>query len=92
MPQVFTGNQEICLKIKEQQVEKIFELIVEDGCTGRSELLGLLKAIAKVNKSQHCTLETPSYAKYKAIINSVCMCVLYVYYVCCVYVCMSMCV
>ena len=52
MSQVFTGNQEICLKIKEQQVEKIFELIVEDGCTGRSELLGLLKAIAKV--TQYC--------------------------------------
>ena len=48
MPQVFTGNQEICLKIKEQQVEKIFELVVEDGCTGWTELLELLKAIAKV--------------------------------------------
>ena len=45
---MFTGNQEICLKIKEQQVEKIFELIVEDGSTGRIELLELLKAIAKV--------------------------------------------
>lgn len=48
--QAFTGNQEICLKIKEQQVEKIFELIAEDGSTGRSELLGLLKAITKVNE------------------------------------------
>jgi len=39
----------MCLKIKEEQVEKIFELVV-DKSTGRSELLTLLKAIAKVNK------------------------------------------
>ena len=37
------------MKIKEQQVEKIFELIVNE-CTGKCELLGLLKAIAKVNE------------------------------------------
>ena len=39
----------MCLKIKEQQVEKIFELIIKDESTGQSELLGLLKAIAKVS-------------------------------------------
>ena len=49
MPQVFTGNQEMCLKIKERQVEKIFELILENESTGRLELLQLLKAVAKVN-------------------------------------------
>ena len=47
---MFTGNQEICLKIKEQQVEKIFELIIENESNGRLELLQLLKAIAKVSK------------------------------------------
>ena len=47
---MFTGNQETSLKIKEQQVERIFDLIAEDGFTGQSELLVLLKAIAKVNK------------------------------------------
>jgi len=46
----------MCLKIKEHQVEKIFELIVNSGST---ELLGLLKAIAKVSiherDLQYCT-------------------------------------
>ena len=55
---MFTGNQEICLKVKEQQVEKIFELIIENESTGRLELLQLLKAIAKVNKFP---LKMPSY-------------------------------
>ena len=44
---MFTGNQEIRLKVQEQQVEKIFELI-KNG-TERCELLELLKAIAKVS-------------------------------------------
>ena len=37
------------MKIKEQQLEKIFNLIVENSCTGQCKLLELLKAIAKVN-------------------------------------------
>ena len=58
MVQVFTGNQELCMKIKEQQVEKIFELIavVKNECTGKCKLLGLLKAIAKVNEFLIATL------------------------------------
>ena len=39
------------MKIKEQQVEKIFELImIVNERTGKCKLLGLLKAIAKVNE------------------------------------------
>ena len=37
------------MKIREQQVEKIFSLITKNGCTERCKLLELLKAIAKVN-------------------------------------------
>ena len=40
------------MKIKEQQIEKIFELIAvaKNECTGKCKLLGLLKAIPKVNE------------------------------------------
>ena len=40
------------MKIKEQQIEIIFELIAvaKNECTGKCKLLGLLKAITKVNE------------------------------------------
>ena len=47
--QVFTGGQEICLKIKEQQVEQVFLLIAYGGDVGRAELLGMLQSVVKVN-------------------------------------------
>ena len=49
--QVFTGGQEICLKIKEQQVEHVFFLVVHGGIAGRAELLGMLQAVVKVYKT-----------------------------------------
>ena len=47
--QVFTGGQEICLKIKDRQIEQVFFLIAYGGITGRAELLGMLQAVVKVN-------------------------------------------
>lgn len=43
----FTGGH-ICLKIKKQQVERIFYLIEHDGIAGRAELLGMLQTVVKV--------------------------------------------
>ena len=48
--QVFTGELEICLKIKEQQVHHVFHLIAYGDSIGRVELLGMLQAVVKVCK------------------------------------------
>ena len=43
---MFTGVKEICLKIEERHIEKIFKLIVKyNGCP---EMLELLQAVVKV--------------------------------------------
>jgi len=49
-PQIFTGGQEICLKLREQQVRQVFYLVAYGGEVGRAELLGTLQAAVKVNK------------------------------------------
>ena len=49
---MFTGGPKICLKIKEQQLEKVFFLIAYDGTVERAELLKMLQAIVKVNSVQ----------------------------------------
>ena len=46
--QVFTGELEICLKIKEQQVHHVFHLITYGGSVGQAELLRMLQAVVKV--------------------------------------------
>jgi len=38
----------MCLKLKEQQVQQVFNLITYGGIVGRAELLGLLQATVKV--------------------------------------------
>ena len=50
LTEVFTGGPEICLKVKEEQVQRIFSIIalVED--FGSYELINTLQAMAKV----HC--------------------------------------
>ncbi|XP_065902249.1 inositol 1,4,5-trisphosphate receptor type 2-like [Dysidea avara] len=48
LTEIFTGGQEICLKLKEQQVEQVFYLIAYGGEVGRAELLGTLQAAVKV--------------------------------------------
>ena len=45
---MFTGGKEICLKLKEQQVQQVFNLIVHGGTVGRAELLTMLQATVKV--------------------------------------------
>jgi len=46
--QVFTGGKEICLRIRETQIDRIFKLIVKSECSGRPQLLEMLQAIVKV--------------------------------------------
>ena len=46
--QVFTGGKEICLRISEKQIDKIFKLIVKSEHSGRPELLEMLQAVVKV--------------------------------------------
>ena len=48
--QVFTGELDICLKIKEHQVHHVFHLIAYGGNIGRPELLRMLQAVVKVCK------------------------------------------
>ena len=38
----------LCLKIKKQQVERVFCLIEHDEIAGRAELLGMLQTVVKV--------------------------------------------
>ena len=46
--QVFTGGTEICLRVKETQINHIFDLIVKSESSGRPEWLEMLRAIVKV--------------------------------------------
>ncbi len=48
LTQVFTGGTEICLKVTESQVERLFALIAHQGKEGRAELILTLQAMAKV--------------------------------------------
>ncbi|XP_065909470.1 inositol 1,4,5-trisphosphate-gated calcium channel ITPR1-like [Dysidea avara] len=50
LTEVFTGGKEICLKLKEQQVQQVFNLIVHGGTVGRAELLTMLQATVKVEE------------------------------------------
>ncbi|XP_065910466.1 inositol 1,4,5-trisphosphate-gated calcium channel ITPR1-like [Dysidea avara] len=45
--EVFTGGKEICLRISEKQIDKIFKLIVKSEHSGRPELLEMLQAVVK---------------------------------------------
>ena len=48
LTEVFTGGPEICLKVREEQVERIFNIIKTEN-EGRAELLFTLQAMAKVS-------------------------------------------
>jgi len=49
LTEVFTGGPELCMKVREEQVEKLFQMVasVEEE-EGRAELIMTLQAIAKV--------------------------------------------
>lgn len=48
--EVFTGGPELCLKMHEEQVEKLFQILTSVGeDEGRAELILTLQAIAKVS-------------------------------------------
>ena len=49
LAEVFTGGPELCLKVKEDQVAKIFSIIAQkDLPEGQPELLHVLHAMVKV--------------------------------------------
>ena len=48
LSEVFTGGTEICLKVTEAQVERLFSLIVQKGEKGRKEFILALQSMAKV--------------------------------------------
>lgn len=48
LTEVFTGGPEICLRVKEEQVERVFHLISEGG-GGSSDLLHTLQSMVKVS-------------------------------------------
>ena len=52
LTEVFTGGPEISLKVREDQVERLFHLVATGGEEGRAELIITLQAMAKV-----CRLE-----------------------------------
>ena len=50
---VFTGGPELCLKVREDQVEKLFEMVTSlRGMEERAQLILTLQAIAKVIDEQ----------------------------------------
>ena len=50
LTEVFTGGPELCLKVREEQVEKLFQMVTSLGeDEGRAELILTLQAIAKVS-------------------------------------------
>ena len=49
LAEVFTGGSELCLKVREDQVARVFSLIAQDLPEGRSELLYVLQAMSKVS-------------------------------------------
>lgn len=56
LTEVFTGGTEICLKVTEEQVERLFNLISTGGEGGRAELILALQAMAKVSCHIHTLL------------------------------------
>lgn len=49
LTEVFTGGPELCLKVREEQVGKLFQMVASLGeKEGRSELITTLQAISKV--------------------------------------------
>ena len=48
LTEAFTGGTEMCLKVSETQVERLFNLIAHHGEEGRPELILTLQAMAKV--------------------------------------------
>ena len=58
---VFTGGPELCLKVREDQVEKLFEMVTSlRGMEERAQLILTLQAIAKVIHGcwTHCIIWT----------------------------------
>lgn len=49
LTEVFTGGPEINLKVREDQVERLFQLIATGSEDGRAELIITLQAMAKVS-------------------------------------------
>ena len=47
LAEVFTGGPDLCLRVKEEQVARVFSLVAQDDL-GRPELLQALQAMAKV--------------------------------------------
>ena len=48
--EIFTGGHELCLKVREDQVARIFSLVAQGELPeGRPELLHALQAMAKVS-------------------------------------------
>ena len=54
LTEVFTGGPEICLMVREEHVEKIFNVINSE-TEGRAELISALQAIAKVKTEESHT-------------------------------------
>ena len=48
LTELFVNGAELCLQVREDQVEKIFRIIARCGAEGQVELLITLQAIAKV--------------------------------------------
>ena len=49
LTEVFTGGPELCLKVREEQVGKLFQMVASLGKKkGRTELIMTLQAISKV--------------------------------------------
>ncbi len=49
--EVFTGGPEICLRVTEEQVERVFQLVVAGRDEERAEHIGILQAMTKVCKT-----------------------------------------
>ena len=66
LTEVFTGGPELCLKVREEQVGKLFQMVASLGeKEGRTELIMTLQAISKVIiVLEYCTLS------YKCILSS----------------------
>lgn len=47
LAEIFTGGSEVCLKLREDQVARVFSLVVEEN-EGRLALLSALQTMAKV--------------------------------------------
>ena len=48
LTEVFTGGPELVLHVKEEQVEKIFQLLCTGEANARTELMEILQSMAKV--------------------------------------------